>query len=56
MSAVVVPLAIGTVGVILIVVLVFVIFGLVALAYGLSTRGKSRQVKADAEREPPREA
>jgi hypothetical protein len=42
------PLAVGTVGVILIVVLVL---GLAALAYGLFTRRNRRQVKVDAERE-----
>jgi hypothetical protein len=48
MSTVVVPLAIGTVGVILLVVAVLVIG---ALGYGLLTRDNPRQVKVDAERE-----
>jgi hypothetical protein len=47
----VVPLAVGTLGVILIVVLILGVFVLAALAYGLSRRGNPRQVKVDAERE-----
>jgi ABC-type transporter Mla subunit MlaD len=48
MSIVVPPVAVGVVGIVLIVVAVFV---LAALAYGAITRGNPRQVKVDAERE-----
>jgi hypothetical protein len=48
MSTVVAPLAIGTVGVILLVVAVLVI---AALGYGLLTRDNPRQIAVDAERE-----
>ena len=48
MSTGVVPLAIGTVGVILLVVAVLAIG---ALGYALLTRNNPRQVKVDAERE-----
>jgi hypothetical protein len=48
MSAVIAPLAIGTAGVILLVVAVLAIG---ALGYALLTRDNPRQVKVDAERE-----
>jgi hypothetical protein len=48
MSIVVPPVAVGVVGIVLIVVAVFV---LAAIAYGVLTRGNPRQVEVDAERE-----
>jgi hypothetical protein len=48
MSTVVVPLAIGTVGVILLVLAVLVIG---AIGYGLLVRDNPRQVRVDAEKE-----
>ena len=48
MSSVVPPLALGTVGIVLIVVVVLV---LSALAYSLITRDNPRQLEVDAERE-----
>jgi hypothetical protein len=48
LSTVVVPLAIGTVGVILIVVAILLI---AVLGYSLLIRDNPRQVKVDAERE-----
>jgi hypothetical protein len=48
MSTFVVPLAIGTLGVILVVIVILV---LAAGAYTLITRGNPRQVAVDAERE-----
>jgi hypothetical protein len=48
MSTLAPPLALGTVGIILLVVLVFV---LAALAYSLLIRDNPRQSKVDAERE-----
>ena len=48
MLTVTVPLAVGTVGIVLIVVAVMV---LAALAYSLLTRDNPRQLETDAERE-----
>ena len=48
MSIVVPPLAVGVVGIVLIVIAVFV---LAAVAYGALTRGNPRQLEVDADRE-----